>query len=301
MGRRAFLLRRVLGLLAAVWTVVTVVFLYVEVTPYTEAGSGGDGVPVASGGPLLGRYLDWLAWLVTVPDPVVGPLVESTGYTLVYLLPAAVLAVCTGTLLRVYSVARETDLLDRSLDVVALVGLSVPAFVLAFLFGRFLLVEYLSVLGRLNVYNPSSGALSSQNLTAAVWPFLAMVGFLFAVQLHYAGEQLRGYASAPFVKTARAKGLSDWRTGWHLFRNTAATLLTVLLTDMYGAVLVAVFTVEFVTGTPGVGELMVEAVLGGDLALVLGLTVLLALVGVLTTFAEDLAYTLTDPRVTFDE
>jgi peptide/nickel transport system permease protein len=300
MGRRSFLVRRVLGLVAAVCAVVTFVFLYFEMTPYLEAGSG-EGIPVAPGAPLTERYFDWLAWLVTVPEPVFGPLAEASGYTLVYLVPAMCLAVIAGTVLRVYSVARETDLLDRSLDVAGLVGLSVPAFVLAFFLGEFFLAQYLSVLGRLNVYDPNSGPFSSENLTAAVWPFLAMAGFLFAAQLHYAGEQLRAYASEPFVKTARAKGLSDWRTGWHLFRNTAVTLLSVLLTDMYGTVLVAVFAVEFATKTPGIGTLIARATIEADLALLLGLALALALVGVLATFAEDLAYAVTDPRVEFDE
>jgi peptide/nickel transport system permease protein len=301
MGRRAFLLRRALGALVSVWAVVTLVFLYFEVAPYTGSASGSDAVPVAAENPLLDRYLGWFAWLATAPDPVVGPLVEATGFTLAYLLPAAVLAVLVGTLLRVYSVARETNLLDRSLDAVALVGLSVPAFVVAFLLGRFLLVEYLSLLGRLSVYSPDRSPVSVRNLTAAVWPGLAMTVFLVAVQLHHAGEQLRAYASEPFVRTARAKGLSDWRTGWHLFRNTAVTLLSVLVTDMYGAVLVAVLAVEFATRTPGLGELLIQAVLGGELALLLGLTVLFASVGVVATFAEDVAFALTDPRVTFDE
>jgi peptide/nickel transport system permease protein len=281
--------------------VVTLVFLYFQVAPYTGSGGGSDAVPVTAGGSLFDRYLGWLGWLATVPDPVLGPLVEATGFTLAYLLPAAVLAVLAGTLLRVYSVGREADLLDRSLDAVALVGLSVPAFVVAFLFGKFLLVDYLSLLGRLSVYSPDRSPVSVRNLTAAVWPGLAMTVFLVAAQLHHAGEQLRAYASEPFVKTARAKGLSDWRTGWHLFRNAAVTLLSVLATDMYGTVLVALLAVEYATQTPGLGGLLIRAVLGGELALLLGLTVLFALVGVAATVAEDLALALTDPRVTFDE
>lgn len=301
MGRREFLLGRLVGLVASVWAVVTLVFLYVEVTPYTGAGANGEAVPVAPSDPLLDRYLDWLAWLATLPDAVVDPLVDPTGFTLAYLLPAMVVAVLVGTVLRVYSVATEGRLLDRSLDATALVGLSVPAFVLAFLFGEFLLADYLSLLGRLGVYDTTEGPFSPRNLTAAVWPGLAMAAFLIAAQLHYAGEQLRAHASDPFVKTARAKGLGDWRTGWHLFRNTATTLLSVLLTDMYGMVLVAVFTVEFATETPGIGEFIIAAVLDGDLPAILGVTLLLVGVGVLATFAEDLAYALTDPRVEFED
>jgi peptide/nickel transport system permease protein len=281
--------------------VVTLVFLYFQVAPYTGSGSGNDAVPVATGGSLFDRYLGWFGWLATVPDPVLDPLVEAAGFTLAYLLPAAVLAVLGGTLLRVYSVGRDADLLDRSLDAVALVGLSVPAFVVAFLFGEFLLVDYLSLLGRLSVYSPDRSPFSARNLTAAVWPGLAMAVFLVAAQLHHAGEQLRAYASEPFVKTARAKGLSDWRTGWHLFRNAAVALLSVLVTDMYGTVLVAVLAVEYATQTPGLGGLLIQAVLGGELALLLGLTVLFALVGVAATVVEDLAFALTDPRVTFEE
>lgn len=302
MDRRAFLFRRVAGLLVSVWVAFTAVFLYFQVTPYTGSGSRGESaVPVSPSAPLVGRYVDWLVWLVTLPDPVVGPLVGAAGYTLAYLLPATAAAVVLGTALRTYSVAKQEALLDRSLDLVALVGLSVPAFVVAFLFGRFLLTDYLSLFGRLGAYNPESGPFSFRNLTAAVWPGLGMVVFLLSVQLHYAGEQLRSYASETFVKTARAKGLPDWRIGLHLLRNTAITLLSVLFTDMYGMVVVGVFTVEYVTGTPGLGELIVEAVLGSDLAMVLGITLVLVLLGVLVTFAQDVAYALTDPRVTFED
>lgn len=303
MGRRKFLLGRIAGLVASVWAVVTLVFLYFEVTPYTGSGAAANGtvVPVAPSDPLVSRYLDWLAWLAALPDPVVDPLIGPTGFTLAYLLPATFVAVLVGTVLRLYSVATEGTLLDRSLDATALVGLSVPAFVLAFLFGEFLLTDYLSLLGRLGVYDTTRGPFSPRNLTAAVWPGLAMTAFLVAAQLHHAGEQLRAYASDPFVKTARAKGLGDWRTGWHLFRNTATTLLSVLLTDMFGMVVVAVFTVEFATETPGIGEFIITAVLDGDLPGILGVTLLLVGVGVLATFAEDLAYALTDPRVEFED
>jgi peptide/nickel transport system permease protein len=95
-----------------------------------------------------------------------------------------------------------------------------------------------------------------------------MAGFLLAVQSHHAGEQLRAYASEPFVKTARAKGLGDWRIGYHLARNTAVTLLSVLLAEMYGLVLVGVFTVEFVTKTPGLGALLIDATLESQLGLI---------------------------------
>jgi len=302
-GRGAFLLRRAAGLVVSVWVVFTALFVYFQLTPYTGSGaSGGSGaaVPVSRSDPLAAQYVDWLGWVLTVPDAVVEPVAEATGFTAAYVLPAMALAVGVGTVVRVYSVARSTGLLDRGIDAGALLALSVPAFVIAFVFGRFLLVEYLSLLGRSGVYDATEGPFSVQNLTGAVWPGLAMVVFFSAVQLHHAGEQLRAYASEPFVKTARAKGLGPWRIGYHLFRNTGVTLLSVLLTEMYGMVLVAVFVVEFVTGTPGLGALIIDAVVGAQLPLILGLSLLFVLVGVLGTFLQDLAFALTDPRVEFE-
>ncbi|MFB6296510.1 MAG: ABC transporter permease subunit [Halobacteriales archaeon] len=302
MGRGAFLLRRSAGLVVSVWAVFTALFVYFQLTPYTGSGTSGGSaaVPVSRSDPLTAQYVDWLGWVLTVPDAVVEPIVEAAGFTAAYVLPALVLAVGVGTVVRVYSVARSGSSLDRGIDAGALLGLSVPAFVIAFLFGRFLLVEYLSILGRIGAYAATEGPFSVQNLTAAVWPGLAMAVFFSAVQLHHAGEQLRTYASEPFVKTAHAKGLGPWRIGYHLFRNTAVTLLSVLVTEMYGMVLVAVFTVEFVTGTPGLGALIIDAVVGSRLPLILGLSLLFVLVGVLGTFLQDLAFALTDPRVEFD-
>jgi|GEM_PF-3527938 len=307
MGRRAFLLRRLAGFVVSVWAVFTALFCYFQVIPYTGSGTSVGGpesdvtVPVSQSDPLLTQYVDWVTWLLTLPDAVLDPIVRAAGFTLAYLLPAMALAVVFGTVLRVYSVASDGTLLDRSLDATALVGLSIPAFLIAFLFGRFLLIDYLSLLGRLGVYDHTAGPFSTTNLTAALWPGLGMTAFLVAVQLHHAGEQLRTYAAEPFVKTARAKGLSDWRIGYHLFRNTAITLLSALLTEMYGMVLVGVFTVEFVARTPGLGELIIEAVLGSQLPLILGLSLLFVLVGVVATFLEDLAFAVTDPRVTFED
>jgi len=291
---------RVAGLVVSVWAVVTLLFVYFELTPYTGSGAVGHEdvtVPVSPADPLAQRYVDWLAWLVGVPDGVVDPIASAAGYTAAYLVPAMALAVVAGTAVRVYSVARNGALFDRSLDAAALLGVSVPAFAVAVLFREFLLVEYLDLLGRIGLYDTTTGPLSADNLTAAVYPGTAMFVSLTAVQLHRAGEGLRVYAGEEFVKTARAKGAGDWRVGWHVFRNTAITLVFVHLTELYGLLVVGVFTVEYVTETPGLGELTIEAVLGGNLPLILGITLLVVLLGVLATLVQDLALAAFDPRV----
>lgn len=315
MSRRGYLLSRLAGLLFSVWAVFTASFLYFVVTPYTgdvgrsadgagQAGPGtstGVSLPASADDPLVQQYVDWLAWFVTVPDQAVtDPLFEALGFTAAYFVPALVVAVVVGTVVRTYTVASDSSLLDGGVDTLAVVGVCVPAFVIAFLFREFILLDYLSFLGRLGAYDTTQGAFSTHNLTAAVWPGTAMILFLLTAQLRYAGDQLHAYADEPFVRTARAKGLSTWRIGRHIYRNVAVTLLTALLTDLYGMVLVAVFTVEFVAKVPGIGSLMVRAVLSTDLALVLAVALPLVLVGVLANYLQDVAYLLFDPRVDVD-
>lgn len=316
MSRRGYLLSRLAGLIFSVWVVFTASFLYFVVTPYTgdvgvsSEGGGPEGpeassevsIPASADDPLLEQYVDWLAWFVTVPDQsVTGPLFDALGFTAAYFVPALVVAVVLGTVVRTYTVASDSRFLDGGVDTAAVVGVCVPAFVFAFLFREFLLIDYLQFLGRLGVYNTSEGPFSTHNLTAAVWPGTAMVLFLLTAQLRYAGDQLHAYASDPFVKTARAKGLSTWRIGRHIYRNVAVTLVTALVTDLYGMVLVAVFTVEFVARTPGIGSLMVRAVLGTNLAFVLAVALPLVLVGVLANYLQDVAHLLFDPRVEVDD
>lgn len=304
MNRLRLVAGRLVGLVVSVWAVVSLLFVYFEVTPYTGSGTvGPEGVtiPVSADDPLTQRYVDWLAWLVGVPGGVVDPIASAAGYTAAYLVPAMALAVVVGTTVRVYSVARNGTLLDRSLDAVALLGISVPAFVVAVLFREFLLVEYLTLLGRIGLYDTTTGPLSGDNLTAAVYPGVPMFVYLTAVQFHRAGEGLRAYADEEFVKTARAKGVGDWRVGWHIFRNTAVTIVFVHLTELYGLLLVGVFTVEYVTEAPGLGELTIRAVLGGNLPLILGITLLVVLLGVLSTFVQDIMLDVFDPRVTAED
>ena len=116
-----------------------------------------------------------------------------------------------------------------------------------------------------------------------------------------AGEELGEYVSATFVKTTRAKGAGIWRVGRHIFRNAAIPLLTVFFGDMLGMVVLGVFVVEYVTHVPGIGELVIDAVLNQKLPLLLSVSLLSVMAGLAANFAQDVAYALFDPRVEFEE
>lgn len=302
MSRLAFVSRRLAGLLVSVWVVFTLVFVYVAAVPFAGRTPDYGRVPATASDPLLSRYVDWLTWFLTVWDePVTTTLFDHLGFTAVYLVPSLCFAVAVGTVVRVYTVGREDARLDVGVTAFTLVAVSVPVFVVALALRTTALSPFFQALGTVRIYDRSLGALHRRNLVAAVWPTASMALYLLAVQLLYAGEFLREHARSAFVKTARAKGATDWRVGRHLFRNTAVPLLTLFFTDMLGMVLVGVFAVEHVVGVPGLADLLITAVIGQDLPLVLSFAVVFVLLSVLANFFQDVVYALFDPRVEFEE
>ncbi|WP_227134686.1 ABC transporter permease [Halorubellus salinus] len=298
MSRVAYLLRRSAGLALTVWAAFTLVFAYIVLTPFTEGLLASEQVPASPSDPLLAQYVDWLAWLVTIwDDPILGTVLGHLSYTVAYLVPALVFAVVVGVATRVYTIGREGTTLDSYVTAVAIVAVSIPVFLLALAMRETLLVPFFEVFDTIRIYDRAEGAFSARNLKAALWPTPVMALFLAAIQLRYAGDILEQYASADFVRVARAKGAGSWQVGRHIFRHTAIPLLTVFFTDMLGMLVLSVFVVEYIFGVPGIGELTIEAILAQDLPLVLALVVLTVLTGVLANFVQDIAYLLYDPRV----
>lgn len=302
MSRLRFLLARLAGVAVAVWAVFTATFAYVVSRPNFRETVAGEEVPATPSDPLVEQYLDWMGWLVTLWDaPAMAHVLDRLSYTLVYFVPALLFAVAAGTAVRAYAVASD-DRLDEVVDGFTLLAVSVPSFLLAYVLKWWLLPYYFRLRDTIRVgYDPALGAVAPKNLEAAMWPFTVMALYLLAIQLRYAGERLDEYASAEFVKTARAKGAGVWRVGLHVFRNAAIPLLTLFFTDMFGMVVVGTFVIEYVTGVPGFADLTIDAVIGGDLPLLLTVVVVSVLVGVAANFAQDVAYAAFDPRVRYGE
>ncbi|HYB42556.1 MAG TPA: ABC transporter permease, partial [Candidatus Methylomirabilis sp.] len=100
-----------------------------------------------------------------------------------------------------------------------------------------------------------------------------------------------------YVRTARAKGAAEPRViGWHAFRNTLVSLVTVLGLEV-GYLLAGAVYVETVFSWPGIGFMMVNAILTRDFPLVQGGVLLIAAVYVAVNLATDLLCLCVDPRV----
>jgi len=141
-------------------------------------------------------------------------------------------------------------------------------------------------------------------LLDALWhlvlPIVCLTYGGFAVLAKLTRASVLENLSADYARTARAKGVADRDVLWqHVFRNSLLPLITV-----FAAILPSLFVgavvVETIFSIPGLGKLGVEAAFMKDRELVMGTTLIGALIGLTSELARDLCYAIADPRVSYD-
>ena len=216
--------------------------------------------------------------------------------TLVLASGALVLAFPLGVLLGVLSANRPGSRVDRLSQIVAMVGISMPAFWV----GLLLIIGFSVWLGWLpgtGMYSPTGDGGARDLLTHLILPAVTLALVPLAVVSRLTRSNMLDVIAQDYVRTARAKGASEARViGWHAFRNTLIALVTVLGLEV-GYLLAGAVYVETVFSWPGIGFMMVNAILTRDFPLVQGGVLLVATTYVMINLATDLLYTWVDPRV----
>jgi peptide/nickel transport system permease protein len=194
------------------------------------------------------------------------------------------------------SALRHNSLPDFVLALVSVIGVSVPAFWLGII-----LILAFSVSLR---WLPSSGIASSGNegdlgdrLLHLVMPALVLSTTVLPYVVRFTRSALLEVLHQDYVRTATAKGLSHVRVVYgHALRNALVPVVSIVGTLVPRLVGGSVVT-EAVFGWPGMGRLAVEAANGRDYPLIVGITVIVAAVVVLSSLVVDLAYSWLDPRI----
>ena len=187
--------------------------------------------------------------------------------------------------------------IDAGVMTFALLGVSIPAFWIAIL-GIILFSVHLG-------WVPSSGFTPiSQGvgpwLSSVILPALILSLFQIGFLARMTRSAMLDVMGQDFIRTARAKGLSEWRTvGKHALRNALILIITatgILLSTAIGGSVV----IEQVFALPGIGRMVVQAILARDYPLVQGTMLIFGFTFVLINLVVDVLYTLADPRVRHD-
>ncbi|HEY9272109.1 MULTISPECIES: ABC transporter permease [Achromobacter] len=231
-----------------------------------------SGVPVTK---LIGQRL----------EPSLSLAVLTLVFTLIVAIPLGVLAAW-----------RQGRLLDRAVMGFSVLGFSVPVFVTGYL----LIWLFAIKLGWFNVqgYTPLEKGFWPY-LHRLILPSLALSTVYVALIARITRTSVIEVMGEDFIRTARSKGLGE--TGvllGHALRNAAVPIATVVGLGI--ALLISgVVVTESVFNIPGLGRLVVEAVLARDYPVIQGLTLFFAFVYVFINLVVDCAYTVFDPRIRY--
>jgi peptide/nickel transport system permease protein len=213
-------------------------------------------------------------------------LVQRYPYTLKLTLSALLVAVLLSIPAGVRSARRRNEWDDRTISVVSLFGLSFPNFAL----GPILILLFSIKMGWL----PVSGSGSIANL---VLPAITMGGALAAILTRMVRTSMLEELNQDYVRTARAKGLSETRVVYrHALRNAMIPVITVLGLQ-FGALLAGAIVTEKIFSWPGIGRLTIDAISNRDYYVVQGCILAIGLTYIAVNFMTDLVYSILNPRI----
>jgi len=303
-----FIARRLLLAIPTLFGVLVVAFLLLYVAPgdpvEAMVGERADSATIARlraelhvDDPLPQRFGHYVS-RVAVGDlgrsyitnrPITQDIRERFPKTLQLAGAAMLLATVLGITLGVLSARRPGGFADRFALGLAYLGISFPVYWV----GLLLILLFAVTLHWL----PPSGYGSLRFL---VLPALTLGMRSIAFLARMTRSAMLEALSADFVRTARAKGLSEWVvTLKHALRNALIPVITVLGLD-FGAYLTGSILTETIFSWPGIGRYVVNAISRRDLPAIQGSVLFLSTVFVLVNLLTDLAYAKADPRVSYE-
>ena len=299
---------RLLFALPALWLILTMVFLLAHIVPGDPVAQMlGEGaraedltqlrhalgldlpLPVQYGRYLSGVLHGNLGESFRFQQPVLKVVAEHYPATLELAAVALLICALIGIPAGVLAAHKRGERTDHTVAVLTLFGLSIPNFAL----GPVLILLFSVVLGWL----PVSGRGGISHL---ILPAFTLGAALAAILTRMVRTSVIEELSADYVRTARAKGVSESGV---LFRHALRSALIPILTILglqFGSLLAGTIVTESIFSWPGIGRLAVQAIGARDYPLLQGCILLIAVSYVFVNLLTDLVYAVVDPRVRFE-
>jgi peptide/nickel transport system permease protein len=310
-----YVLQRFLGMLSVMFVVVTIVFIIVRVAPGDPAAVMlGPDATIADiqalrtrlgiDQPLIVQYFLFLGQLVRgdlghsifLDMPVTSALLDRAEPTFFLTMFSMLIASCIALPVGIMAAYRRGSFFDQSVTTLTMLAASIPSFWLGLILIQFFAVRlgWFPVAG----YGGPDASFFTR-LTHLMLPAVALGVVSSALITRFTRASMLDVLNDDYVRTARSKGMSEFRVVLkHAFKNALIPILTVL--GLTAALLVsgAVVT-ETVFSLPGVGNLVVSAVLRRDYPVIQGALLVIAAIYVLINFGIDMLYLMIDPRVRY--
>lgn len=226
---------------------------------------------------------------------------ETLPNTFILAIAAMLFATFAGIIMGVFSALYKNSWYDRLSLLVSSLGMSVPSFFAAILFGwifAYLLgdITGLNLTGNITELDDTGSELHLR-LKNLILPALTLGIRPLAVFIQLTRNSLLEVLQQDYIRTARAKGANEFRVIVHHALRGALSPVVTAASGWFASMMAGVVFVEFIFGWKGLGYVMVTALNNFDLPLVMSAVLVISIIFVIITIAVDLIYVWIDPRV----
>ncbi len=298
------MIKRFWAMAATILVITTLTFVLMKVipgSPFNEERGTNEAVQknleayYHLDDPLIFQYIIYLKSIITFdfgpsikkPSDSVNDMLER-GFPVSFELgmTAIVIAVISGLVLGVIAALRRNGFLDYAAMSLAVLGISIPNFILATL-----LIQQFAV--NLKLF-PAATWTSPIHM---VLPTAALAVGPMAIIARLTRSSMVEVLTQDYIRTAKAKGLTPFKIiVKHALRNALMPVITVLGT-LVASILTGSFVIEKIFAIPGMGKYFVESINQRDYPVIMGTTVFYSVILIIMLFLVDLAYGLLDPRI----
>lgn len=257
--------------------------------------------------PLLVQYFRWLGnllkgdlGLTNKGEDIAGIIAERLPYTLELSLYAMLFSSIIGIGIGIISAIRQNGIVDYIGRVLAVLGQAVPQFLVGILMIWIFSIK-LGIFPAANRVSPDATNAFVDAFMHLFLPVTTLTIGMVAVLMRYARNTMLDVLNSDYIKTARSKGIPEWKVYLkHGFRNAMKPVLVILMFRI-PALIGGSVVIETVFSYPGIGLTMTNAIVSGDYPVVLVTTLIIAATMLICSFMVDVFNALLDPRVRLGE
>lgn len=302
-----YILKRIALALLTVWVVITVTFFVMRAVPggpflaekaVSEAATQALEAKYGMDKPLMEQYVTYLTDIVTKFD--FGPSIKLRGRQVIDVIAdgmktsvrlgliAAAVAVVSGVVLGAVAALRRNKISDKIIMVITTAFVSMPSFIM----GSLLLIIFAVKLSLFPANGETAQGMILPIVTLSLYPMAYITRLTRSSMLDVLGQD--------YIRTARAKGVSGSKIIFgHALKNALIPVIT-YLGPMLAYIVTGSLVVEQIFAVPGIGRAFVSSITGRDYPLIMGTTIVLAVLIVIMNLVSDILYKVVDPRITLE-
>ena len=299
-----YLLKRIGLAILTVWAVITFTFFVMRAVPggpfvgekaTTPAVQAAMEAKYGLDKPLLEQYGTYLKDIVTRFD--FGPSLKQRGRQVVDIISdgmktsaklgliAAFGAMILGIVFGAVAALRRNRIIDKVIMVITTAFVSMPSFIM----GSLLLIVFSVKLGWLPANGSTTTGLILPIVTLGLYPMAYITRLTRSSMLDVLGQD--------YIRTARAKGVPGFRIIFgHALKNSLIPVIT-YAGPMIAYIVTGSLVVEQIFAVPGIGRAFVNSITGRDYTLIMGTTIVLAILVIVMNLVSDILYKIVDPRI----